>query len=214
VATSQTSLEPFSVLIADNLQAEGSRRADPLAMRHFSARQGLIEALKGTARGERAAFERVYAATAAKLFGIVVRILGRRDWAEGVLQDVYVCVWQRASEFDPATTTPLSWLTAIARKRALDAIGPRTPRSIDDDPELLQPRGEAAVDDDHEPDEERRWLQACLDGLEPERRRLLLLAYFYGMTHEEIARNTNRPVATVKAWLRYSLAELKGSLGR
>src|SRR6476620_5839299 len=74
------------------------------SMRHVSlSREDLVDALERTARGDRAAFEKVYAATAVKLYGIVIRILGRRDLAEDILQEVYIRVWQRASEFDPAT---------------------------------------------------------------------------------------------------------------
>jgi RNA polymerase sigma-70 factor (ECF subfamily) len=79
----------------------------------------LVEALVGTGRGERAAFEKLYASTAAKLFGIVIRILGRRDVAEDVLQDVYVRVWQHAGDFDPASGSPITWMATIARNRAL-----------------------------------------------------------------------------------------------
>ena len=64
------------------------------------SRQELIEALERTAGGDLAAFKTVYAATSVKLYGIVVRILGRPDVADEVLQEVYVRVWQRASDFD------------------------------------------------------------------------------------------------------------------
>ena len=69
-------------------------------------RDDLVEALAGVARGDKAAFEMVYAATSLKLYGIVVRILGQRALADEVLQEVYVRVWQRAGEFDPATSSP------------------------------------------------------------------------------------------------------------
>jgi len=66
----------------------------------------------------------------------------------------------------------------------------------------------------HEDDENRRLLLTCLNGLEPVKRRMILLAYVYGMTREEIARETERPVATVKPWLRRSLAQLKACLSQ
>src|SRR6516164_4005010 len=178
-----------------------------------ASQEDLVESLSRVARGDKRAFEALYAATCVKLYGVVVRILGRRDLAQDVLQDVYVRVWQRAGEFDPTLGSPITWMVAIARNRALDEVKRKTMRSLDDMPELLQLPGE---DDPHaslERDEERRRLQACLDGLEVEKRQILRLAYHYGMTREEIARRLDRPTATVKTWLRRSLAQLKDCLG-
>ena len=174
----------------------------------------LADAISRVAAGDRVAFRKVYAATCVKLYGVVVRILGRRELAEEVLQEVYIRVWQRAAEYDPSIGSPITWLVSIARNRALDEAKRKTMRSLEDYPELLQ----VPSDDDplanHERNEERRRLLACLDGLEPEKRELVLRVYYYGMTREEIARGTNRPVATVKTWLRRSLAQLKDCLGQ
>ena len=178
------------------------------------SRQDLVAALQLTARGDRAAFELVYNATSLKLYGIVVRILGRRDVADEVLQEVYVRVWQRAGEFDPASSSPITWLATIARNLALDEARRKTARSLDDFPEILQlPSGDDPAAS-HEENEELRRLYACLEGLEPERKELVLLVYYYGMTREEISNRFGRPVATVKTWLRRSLAQLRDCLGR
>jgi RNA polymerase sigma-70 factor (ECF subfamily) len=177
-------------------------------------RDDLVEALAAVARGDKAAFEMVYTATSLKLYGIVVRILGQRALADEVLQEVYVRVWQRASEFDPATSSPITWLTTIARNRALDEAKRKTMRSFDDHPEVLElPSGDNPLENS-ERNEERRRLEACLDTLEPEKREMVLLAYFFGLTRDEIASHTGRPVATVKTWLRRSLAQLKSCLER
>jgi RNA polymerase sigma-70 factor (ECF subfamily) len=178
-----------------------------------AAKEDLAEALSRTARGDRRAFEALYAATCVKLYGVVVRILGQRDLAQEVLQDVYVRVWQRADKFDPLRGSPITWMVAIARNRALDEAKRKTMRSLEDMPELLELPDEGDPLASLERNEERRRLQACLDRLEPERRQIVRLAYHYGMTREEIARRANRPVATVKTWLRRSLAQLKDCLG-
>jgi RNA polymerase sigma-70 factor, ECF subfamily len=175
--------------------------------------EDLVDALARTARGDRSAFKAVYAATCVKLYGVVIRILGRGDLAEEVLQDVYVRVWQRADTFNPALGSPITWLVAIARNRALDEAKRKTMRSLDDMPELLQLPGDGDPHASLEREEERRRLQACLDGLDVEKQRILRLAYHYGMTREEIARRLDRPTATVKTWLRRSLAQLKACLG-
>jgi RNA polymerase sigma-70 factor, ECF subfamily len=178
----------------------------------FSSRQDLIDALKLTAGGDQAAFRRVYAATSVKLFGIIVRILGRQDLAEDVLQEVYIRVWHHAGEFDPAVSSPTTWLVAMARNRALDEARRNTNRSFDDCPELLHVSNDVTHLAERDGDHPR--LPSCLEKLGPDKRTVVVLAYHYGMTSEEIARNTNRPVATVKTWLRRNLAQIKDCLGQ
>jgi RNA polymerase sigma-70 factor, ECF subfamily len=179
------------------------------------SRQDLVEALERTARGDLAAFKMVYAATSVKLYGIIIRILGRADLADEVLQEVYIRVWQRAGDFDPRSSSPITWLATIARNRALDEARRTTMRSLDDFPELLQvPSGEDDPAASHERSEDLRRLYACLDGLEPDKKEIVLLVYYHGMTREEISSRIERPVATVKTWLRRSLAQLKDCLGQ
>ena len=74
------------------------------------------------AHGDREAFAKLYRATSAKLFGIIVRILIRRDLSEEVLQEVYMRIWQKAGDFQPDVASPVSWMAAIARNRALDEV--------------------------------------------------------------------------------------------
>jgi RNA polymerase sigma-70 factor, ECF subfamily len=177
------------------------------------SRQDLVAALQQTARGDRAAFRLVYEATSLKLYGIVVRILGRRDLADEVLQEVYIRVWQRAGDFDTASGSPITWLAAIARNLALDEARRKTPRSIEDFPEVLQLPSDDDPSATIERNEDLRRLQGCLEGLAPEKKELVLLVYYYGMTREEISSRIGRPVATVKTWLRRSLAQLRDCLG-
>jgi hypothetical protein len=82
-------------------------------------RQDLAAALARVARGDRAALELLYGASSVKLYGIVQRILGRQDWADAVLEDVYVRVWERAGDFDGASGSPDAWLASLARNSAL-----------------------------------------------------------------------------------------------
>lgn len=178
------------------------------------ARQQLVEALERVARGDREAFKVVYAATSVKLYGVIVRILGRRDLADEVLQEVYIRVWQRAGEYDRAASSPITWLATIARNRALDEAKRKTMRSMEDCPEVLQvPSGDDPYATQEKREDARR-LAACLERLEPDKKELVLLVYYYGLTREEIAARVDRPVATVKTWLRRSLAQIKDCLGR
>jgi RNA polymerase sigma-70 factor (ECF subfamily) len=175
----------------------------------------LSELLARVARRDRVAFAALYRATSAKLFGIALRILKRRDVAEEVLQEVYVRVWERAGEFDPARASPITWMATIARNRAIDEARRRTPAALEETPEALQ------VADGAEDalatlarNEDGRRLIACIGGLEPERRDLVLLAYFHGMSREALAERLGRPVGTIKTWLHRSLAQLKECLER
>jgi len=176
------------------------------------SRQELVEAIAHVSRQDKAAFERVYAATSAKLYGIIIRILGRRDAADDVLQEVYLRVWQRAAEFDPAIASPITWLATIARNRALDQIKQKAMRSLNDCPEVFHLPNSDSPLAEYEQAEARRRLRACLDLLGPEKKHVLLQVYYHGMTREEIAIRIGRPASTVKTWLRRSLAELKGHL--
>ena len=175
-------------------------------------RDALAASLAGVAHGDIQAFERVYAATSARVYGIVVRLVGRRDIADEILQEVYLRVWLRAAEFDPMRGSPITWLATIARNRALDEVKRKACTTLDDCPEALQ----VASGDDPIADreQEERWLrlQASMDRLEPEKRKLVLLVYHHGMTREEIAHRVGRPVSTIKTLLRRALNQMKADL--
>lgn len=207
-------LDPDRPLAANGAATGNGHSHVPGAISISLVRQDLAEALKLTAQGNQAALRRVYAATSVKLFGVIFRILGRRDLAEDVLQEVYIRVWERAGEFNPAEGSPIAWLVTIARKRALDDIRRTTTRPLDECPNPLDASGDGNPIGDHEQQEEHHRLLACLDRLGPDMKEVVVLAYYYGMTREEIARRTNRPVATVQAWLRQGLARVKDSLGQ
>jgi RNA polymerase sigma-70 factor (ECF subfamily) len=83
-------------------------------------RKQLAAALNRAAQGDRAALRLIYDMTSAKLFGVCLRILNDRSEAEDVLQEVYLTVWNKGSAFDEARASPITWLVAIARNRAID----------------------------------------------------------------------------------------------
>jgi RNA polymerase sigma-70 factor, ECF subfamily len=175
-------------------------------------KEDLARAMIAVAGGDEAAFALVYAATAAKLFGIIMRIVRRRVVAEDVLQEVYVRIWQHANTFDARCGSPITWMAMIARHRALDEVRRKAPMlPIDECPEVLYLAGE---DRSLSSDEENiAWhLAEALQRLSQEKRSVILQAYCYGLTREEIAERVGRPVPTVKTWLRRALAELKGYL--
>lgn len=170
--------------------------------------------LQRVARGDRAAFALLYGATSAKLYGIILRILKRRDIAEEVLQDVYVKIWERAGDYEAGRASPVTWMAVIARNRALDELRKATPLSLED-----MPAGFDVASDAPGPFEllgrsdDGRRLRGCLGALEPDKRQIVMLAYLDGLSREELSKRFNAPVATIKTWLHRSLAQLKGCLG-
>jgi RNA polymerase sigma-70 factor, ECF subfamily len=177
--------------------------------------QDLKDYLARIAGGDRDAFAKLYAATSAKLFGIILRILSRRDLAEEVLQEVFVRIWQKAGDFDPTRASAISWMAAIARNRALDEVRRVRPVSIEDTPEVfdLPDPGESAITG-IERNEVLQKLLKCLEGLEPAKREMVLMAYYRGESREALSQHFGSPVATIKTWLHRSLAQLKACLGQ
>jgi len=86
-------------------------------------------------KGDQSALERLYEATCAKLYGVVVRIVRRHDLAADVMEEAYLQVWQGAGEFNPAHSSPLGWMVAIARRLAIDVA--RRPMASDGEPEVI-----------------------------------------------------------------------------
>lgn len=169
--------------------------------------------LAQTARRDRVAFQRVYESTSSKLFGVVLRILKRRDLAEEVCQEVYVKIWERAGEFNPAMASPITWMCTIARNRALDEARRRKPDSLEDHPEYLDVASEEETPlDGLMRGEDGKRLAACLSKLEPERAQMVVLAYCDGLSREELGAKYKQPVNTIKTWLRRALLQLRACL--
>jgi RNA polymerase sigma-70 factor, ECF subfamily len=174
----------------------------------------LTEWLLGAARGDGEAFAALYRATSAKLYGAVLRILGDRALASDVLQEVYVKVWSRAASYDRTKASPMTWMATIARNRALDEARKRKVASLDpedDDLHLAAPAQDPL--EGRARSEELRRLLSCLDGLDAERRRIVVQAYCHGLSRDELAARFAHPVATIKTWLRRSLLQLRECLG-
>lgn len=177
-------------------------------------RQRLVDDLHRVARGDRAALRSVYDETSAKLFGICLRISRDRELAEDVLQDVYLKVWRRAGRFDATKASPITWLAAIARNTAIDAIRKRGRRDEVSDDVLADfvddtPRADVLV----EQGQERARVVDCLDTLEGEQKRSIREAFFGGLTYAELAERRGVPLGTMKSWIRRGLSRMKECLG-
>lgn len=177
-----------------------------------STRDRLADDLAKVATGDVAAFVRVYEATSRKLFGVIIRILGRGDVADEVLQEVFVRVWMRAGEFKRGQSSPITWLATIARNRALDEKRRKAMGSLDDVPDLLEwPSGEDIAGDVILREDMQR-LSMCMSQLTPDQRSLLDLVYFQGLTRETAAAKLGLTPSSVRNSLRASLAQIRGCL--
>ena len=169
--------------------------------------------IERVAQGDVQAYVRVYHATSAKLFGIIVRILGRGDLAEEVLQEVYLRIWQKAKDFDAARASPITWLATIARNRAVDDARRRSMSSIEDMPELLEFPSDEDIASDYLALDELRRLHQSLGRLSVQQRAVVELIYFEGLTRDEVASRIGETTGAVNTSLRSALAQLKGALG-
>jgi RNA polymerase sigma-70 factor (ECF subfamily) len=171
--------------------------------------------MERVATGDRSAFGVLYQRTAAKLFASCRRILGSEAAAEDAVQEAYVRIWRRAGDFDSGVASPIAWMTTIARHAAIDIVrrGAERISGVSDelDAELADRLGDAAADPARLA--AGTGLATCLDRLETDKRGMVLLAYCYGWSREELSRRFDRPVATVKTILRRSLILLKECLG-
>src|SRR6516165_7764715 len=103
----------------------------------------LVWLLGAVARSDEAAFERLYGATRAKLYGVLLRTLGRPALAEEVMEETYLKVWKMADQFDPATASPITWMVAMARNRAIDIVRKQGVVAINEEREVLAPAAES-----------------------------------------------------------------------
>src|ERR1700731_1280636 len=174
----------------------------------------LVWLLAAVAKGDQAAFERLYQATRAKLYGVALRILRRADLADEVIQEAYLKVWNSAGQFDPAVASPITWMVAIARNRAIDLVRKKTEISIEEEPEVM----EVAAENPHplakrEMSEELKRLLACMGPPDEDPPPPVLLAHYGGWSREQLAAKFEKPVNTIKTWLRCALADIRECLG-
>jgi RNA polymerase sigma-70 factor (ECF subfamily) len=182
---------------------------------HLLARTGL---------GDRMAFAELYRRTSAHLFGVVLRINRDRGQAEDVLQEAYVNVWRAASGFDAAKSQPLTWLTSIARNRAIDSLRRQQAQPQVQAPSTAQDEDEDVYDRmaDEAPGpldllsraSDARALGACMEALNAQQRQSVALAFYDGLSHAEVADQLRQPLGTVKSWVRRGLLALKACLER
>lgn len=180
----------------------------------MTTRDDIEHMILRVAMQDRAAFEALYSATSAKLFGIVLRVLNNRAAAEEVLQDIYLSLWQGgAATFSSGRASPISWLAAIARNRAIDRLRRNRPTTtLEHAPDLADTA--MGPEDSAIASSQRGQIHACLDELDKDRAAAVRGAYLNGDTYADLAARFDVPLNTMRTWLRRSLLTLKDCLSR
>ena len=159
------------------------------------------------------ALAELYDRHAARLLGLARRVLGDGGEAEEILQEVFLFAWRSAAAFDPARGQVLTWLLIVTRSRAIDRLRARRGASRPEVRSLEEiADGPASGEDVEAASAGRQWEALCRGAvreLPDDQRRALELAYFEGLTHQEIADRTSTPLGTVKTRVRLGLMKLR-----
>ncbi|MET0997888.1 MAG: ECF RNA polymerase sigma factor SigK [Marmoricola sp.] len=175
----------------------------------------LAELLKLSGRGDEAAFARLYDATAARAFGLAVRVVRDPSQAEEVAQEAFLEVWRTASRFDPAKGSAVSWILTMVHRKSVDRV-----RSAEASTRRDTTYHQSDVKIEHDSTAEAaqasieaRRVRQALGSLTEVQREALELAYFKGYTHTEVAKMLDLPVGTAKTRIRDGLIRLRDTMG-
>ena len=180
----------------------------------------LMSLLDRIAQQDASALKALYEQCSAKLFGLAVRVVGNREWAEDVLQEAFLSIWRGAADYRASLSPPMAWMGLIVRSRGLDFLRRRAAQRS----HLTQEVDEAMADTlaadtpcpmDTAQASEQAWaLHQCLQKLENRQREVVSLAYVRDLSHSELAQQLRLPLGTVKTWIRRGLDQLRGCMAR
>jgi len=174
--------------------------------------------LQAAARHDRTAFRSLYDASSPRLYGLALRILGRRELAEEVLQESFVAIWHHAGEYESALSAPMTWMTTIVRNRAFDLLR-RNRHDVALDADAMDRHAAEALDGlsmtppaTLQMSGEAQALADCMAALEEKHRQVVGMAFFHDLSHSDVAQKLALPLGTVKTWIRRSLVRLHACL--
>jgi RNA polymerase sigma-70 factor, ECF subfamily len=175
-----------------------------------------IELLRQIAAGDRTAFGEFYDRHAVLMFSVASRILNDPSDAEDVLQEAFVQIWEKAANFDPKLGRPSSWAAILVRNKAIDRIRSsqrRTRLALEAGTEMaiVAEVNESANEAIHGP-EQAKLIKSAIVELPTEQRQAIELAYFSGLTQNEISEKLHEPLGTIKARIRRGLLKLRDQL--
>ena len=180
----------------------------------------LIALLDRVALADESALKELYALTSSKLYGVAVRVVTNREWAEDVLQEAYLNIWKIAGDYKATLSPPMAWMGLLVRSRGLDFLRRRASDRADRMQELDEVISDTVAGDSPNPMDtsqasEQAWaLHQCLSQLENRQREVVSLAYLRDLSHSELAQQLRLPLGTVKTWIRRGLEQLRGCMGK
>ncbi|ADG96514.1 RNA polymerase, sigma-24 subunit, ECF subfamily [Segniliparus rotundus DSM 44985] len=182
--------------------------------RNVTVSAELDRLLARVADGDADAFASFYDQTKARVFGLVLRVLRDQGYSEETVQEVYLQVWRSASAFHPEAGSALSWVLTLAHRRAVDRVRAEhsaARRDLQYGSAMSSPAFDEVVDTALRRDEQRQVVR-CLSVLSEAQRRCLELAYYDGLTYQQVAEGLATSLSTVKSRMRDGLARLRGCL--
>jgi len=169
-------------------------------------------------KGDQQAFSQLYDHSSTLLYTLAFRILGNREEAEELLQDVYLEVWRKVARYDVGRGTPVAWLITLTRSRAIDRLRARGARGHQATTSLEQSTATQVKDLGPSPfetqaDQELRLaVGTAITSLPPAQQQAIELAYYEGLSHIEIAARLNQPLGTVKTRIKLGMSKLRETL--
>ncbi len=191
-----------------------------MSMKPESPDTQLIALLDRVALAEESALRELYELTSSKLYGLAVRVVGNREWAEDVLQEAYLNIWKIAGDYKAVLSPPMAWMGMLVRSRGLDFLRRRASDRADRMQALDEVISDTVAGDSPDPldsaqaSEQARALHQCLSQLEGRQREVISLAYLRDLSHGELAQQLKLPLGTVKTWIRRGLEQLRGCMGK
>jgi RNA polymerase sigma-70 factor, ECF subfamily len=174
------------------------------------------ELLRRIGAGDRDAFAEFYDRNSRLMFSVASKILNDAGEAEDVLQETFVQIWEKARKFDPKLGKPSSWVAIMVRNKAIDRIraSQRRSRLADEAGAEFAIASEVrdTANEAMHGHEKAKLIQSAIVELPVEQRRAIELAYFSGLTQDEISKKLNEPLGTIKARIRRGLLKLRDQL--
>ena len=174
--------------------------------------------LASIVKGDQQAFSQLYDHSSTLLYTLAFRILGSREEAEELVQDVYLEVWRKVARYDVGRGTPIAWLITLTRSRAIDRLRARAARGHNMTSQLDAAISSQVADLGPSPfetqaDQELRMaVGTAMTSLPPAQQQAIELAYYEGLSHNEIAARLNQPLGTVKTRIKLGMSKLRDSL--
>jgi RNA polymerase sigma-70 factor (ECF subfamily) len=169
----------------------------------------LLPLLLKVSRSDRSAFESIYKKTSGQAYAVALKILSKPELAEEATQEAFVKIWYNADQYTEGKGTVLTWIISIVRYRALDILRYRKVRKAEENEEI---ESIAPLDEDASTEIESGKLNRCMNELDNPQRQAIHLAYFNGCSHNEVVHHMQKPLGTVKSWIRRGLQALERCL--